>query len=596
MLRIAHISDLHFCEPTLARALKEFADAVTAKMGRFGPTEFVEVHTASATVVDALRTALINIDPDVVAISGDITAFGDEASFAAFVQWCKTIAPRSGSRPGRKIIVVPGNHDALKDHFTCLRRQHLDKLPLLMRLTLRKYIRLLDPILPFLGRSWRREEHLSHFGAMIAANSWLTSGSVTEDVPDCPTVRVRLIPFITTASDPFWMNLGETRQTDWLRLRNEVREPSGSGAEVRIVVAHHNPVAPPSATYGRFAYAYNGMPEGTLFLSELQRAGVDFVLHGHQHEFSLLKFDSDHGAAGHAFAVGSDCSSDESTGGFNLLTVYDPNSAHLQRYRYRRDAGFTPYDSSVFLPLERHRPVDAETLSARYELKKYVYPSNDEEDEEAFGPVQEGSRGLVYMSGRHFKSVRESKFARVRQVLDMPKGHVRLLLMDPLLIGRLIDVQVGSKLHNGLSGDLWGRREELSRLVLEAEMTLAEVAAFVDSLKEDQKKRIDVRKSHTLLPFGAYVRHPDQPWGKMAVKILPIGAMGDLASPVLRLNRRADQALYDYYLNHLKYLFLKSTHVVGEWHDDDDLRDGMAPDVLRGLAGQAATMWSNNGK
>jgi hypothetical protein len=87
-----------------------------------------------------------------------------------------------------------------------------------------------------------------------------------------------------------------------------------------------------------------------------------------------------------------------------------------------------------------------------------------------------------------------------------------------------------------------------------------------------------------LIPFGAYVRDPDKDWGSMAIKTLPIGAIGDIDTPVFRLNRRVEMAMYDYYLVHLKYLFLLGTTVDGSWTDETDLREKMEPDLLASIS------------
>lgn len=581
MLKIAHISDLHFCEPELAATLRVFGGGVSRELALLTQSDILDVAVGALDVLGNLRETLMRLDPDVIVVSGDLTTFGDDASFAQFAAWCEPLLTRQGGHRNRKFLVVPGNHDALQDHFTCLYRKIVPELPFTLRWAARKYIKLLEPLTSHLGHHWKSGQHLANFETLLARNSWLTANTIVAEIPDCPHVRVRLIPFLTTSTDPLWMNLAETRAHEWARLQNEVRVPPMPGSDIKIVITHHNPIAAPSGRDGRFAHAYNGMPEGTFFLAELQKAGVDLLMHGHQHEYSLVKFDYDLGSAGHAFALGSDRSSCPDNGGFNFITVKDPNQVYLQRYRYSKPAGFRPDAATTFIPLERHRPNDAETLSARYELKQYLYPSGDELDANAFGPVQGGARGIVYISGRHFRSARETRFAQVREVLNTDGGRVRLLLVDPSLVDRLI--AAGDEIGANGPGDLWGRKEELARLKNEARSSLDALGVLYESLSREQRTRLDVRKAHTLIPFGAYVRDPDKPWGKMAVKILPVGAMGDLEAPILRLNRRGDMALYDYYLKHLKYLFLRSTRVLGDWADDTDLRADMAFDVLEGL-------------
>lgn len=586
MLKIAHISDLHFCNKDLVSPLRDFMQSMSTRFVRLLEGEALNFHMASPEVLEALAKEIIRQDPDVVVVSGDVTTFGDAASFADFAEWSRNLVSRPGGRADRDWLIVPGNHDALKSHLTFLYLDDLGSLPLprLLRYQLRRYARTtLRPIASLLFRQWEEGGHLSAFRDLVNDSPHLTSSTVALEIPGCPGVTVRLVPFATTCSDPVWMNLGETHRNDWESLNREIRRDTSTVGSLKFVVLHHNPIAAPSGNNGRLSYAYNGMPEGTQFLREIQDAGVDLVLYGHQHEYALLRFDLEVQSKGHAFALGCESSSSVS-GGFNVISVADPNNSLVERFVYKSRRGFVPKTGEpIALHLERNRPVHPLTLSARYEMKRYMISRNDAVDEEVFGPVKENCNGIVYMAGRHFRYLRGSDFQALRQVLDTNEGRIRFLQVDPSLVRALSKAQLASPSRSG-EGDLWGRTEVLTNLAQEADHTLGEIQRFVGGLGESDAARIDVRVSHTLLPFGAHVRDPDKSWGSMAVKALPVGAIGDIDPAVFRLNRRTDEALFDYYLQHLKYLFLRSKHVCGKWTDEDDLRRGMPEDVLALLA------------
>jgi 3',5'-cyclic AMP phosphodiesterase CpdA len=581
VLKLFHISDLHFCEEHLALALRGFSQGIGHRFARVTQADLVDIQVASPDVLDALGKEIMSQDPDAVVVSGDITTFGDDESFSRFADWSRPLASRTGNRQDRPWLVVSGNHDALRSHLTSLYNNPFTELPWWLRSLARRYVRnLLSPLERHLNNEGKKGDHLDAFRRVVDAETHLMGTTAQIPIAGCVGVQIRLIPFFTTCVDPLWMNLGETHRQDWERIREDARKPGGDAFNIKVVIAHHNPIAPLSGDQGRFTHAYNGMPEGTRFLAELQDAGVDLLLHGHQHEYSLSRFDFELGKAGHTFVLGADSSSSEKHGGFNLIEFKDPNHAIVSRLTYNIQRGFHAPSDPMPLLFERNRPVDTETLSARYELKQYLYPSGDDVDERVFGQVQAAANGMVYMSGRHFRSVRENKFEHLAKVLSTPAGRVRMLLVDPELVLKLAAVSGGSSDGRTGRADLWGRREELEGLAKEAELTLGAVKDYIQRLPEEKAKRMNVRVAHTLLPFGAFARDPDKPWGCMAIKLLPVGAIGDIHAAVLRLNRRVERAMYEYYLRHLKYLFLKSRTVDGNWSSDDDLRQGLADDLL----------------
>ena len=158
--------------------------------------------------------------------------------------------------------------------------------------------------------------------------------------------------------------------------------------------------------------------------------------------------------------------------------------------------------------------------------------------------------------------------------------YIRMLISNPALLKRLASTaeQPGDiwgrkvMVRNGQPW-IWGRDEDLLSLANEAQKSIDRLTHFIKSLSLDQRRRINVRLSHTLMPFGATVRDADKPWGKMVVRMLPVGAIGDIPNPVIKLHRRRDKALFDHYLIHLRYLLANGASVLfGDWdRGDSDL-------------------------
>lgn len=599
MITLAHISDLHLCceaaENPLTADLRAFSARLRKVLSKVPGNHGPDIHVADGAVLKALHDAIQEVDPDVIVISGDLTTFGDEASFQRFVDWCRTLQARKGGQRTREFLVVPGNHDALLDHFSRLWREKWSDLPWWARVQVRQLVRYaLRPLRAHLNLESTDDDLklLKAYSTAIPNGSFLHTRELRLKVAD--GFDLQLTGFNTVSGDAKWLNAGTARDSDWAPL---TKEPDAGAAFIRVAVAHHSPIAARSGSEDALASALNAMPEGHQFLANLQRFGVDLLLHGHHHEFWCLKVDCDHQQAGHAFAVACPASSSATSGGFNLFKIANPHAVELQHFKYEKERGFVG-ESSRVLPLERHRPEDSTTLSARYELKHYIRAPEADEHPRTWKEVQQYGGDLVYMSGRSFGHVLEKKFEVVEQVLTREKGRVRLLLSDPQLLQYL---STSARTHDGEGGGvrpavamMLGEKEELDDLGRDAARTLDGLRKWIaGTLSAEQRRRIAVHTVPTLLPFGAYVDSPDKPWGRMAVKVLPLGALGVLTPPVIRLNRRGDRALFEFYLAHLRYLFLKGTQVAGELADDGDLRQELESDILdaidrrKGLPGDA---------
>lgn len=585
-LKIAHISDLHFCTEDLCAALKEFRDRVSDLTAK---RIDLDIHIQNDETLRALETKINELDPDVIAITGDVTTFGDSKSYEMVGEWLNKVRQRT-ARPERVCIAVPGNHDLFRDHFSALRINGAHSFKWWIRWPAKWAIRqALKPLNKWLNYRWNKENLLNEFYA-FCSNFRIKNDELRLNLG--AHSEVALISFNTVSTDPTWMNKGQSPPAEWASVRQKVVSTKNNDKGcLRIVLCHHNPIGSPQTVEEQFSYAYNGMPSGPMFMKELQTAGVDLILHGHQHVEALYSFDfhpSDQ--CGHAYTIGCSCSSSSEKAGFHLIEVCDINHGILTSYQLGVTKSNFIKVTESHLSFERNRPTDFSTASARYELKQFVANSDGSDSPKVYKELESPGAELIYLAGRQLSQVRAGKFKTLRDMLQsMPganqKPKIRLLISDPELLRQIVAV-------TGEKWLVWGH-ERLDALAAEAEETIKELREFIGNLDADARSRIEVRTSHTLLPFGALSRNPNRPWGKMAVRILPIGAIKVIHSPCLQLNCRSDDALYDHYLGHLKYLLLHGKPLSGlnDWsHGDEDLHSEYSYKPISPLNGTASAL------
>ncbi len=593
-MKILHISDLHFCADGLSHRLDEFVRAAQELVsGEF------EMHRADEGVIAALTNLVHSEDPDVLVITGDITTFGDAASFGIAKRWLYPLLQRPNGRGSRTVVATPGNHDALPWHLSAALWK-LESCPWYFRAATGVYLR---RSLNALGALWKEVggRPQQDPAAMLAAfNDFASSLGLTQtgghslDLP--AGAKVQVFPFCTVSLVPLWSNIGKVRTYEVARLRQSLADATQRGDRLlRIVALHHNPISSPYVAESSLVHAYNSMPEGTRFLRVMQENRVDLVLHGHQHEDYVLRYDFEVAGSGHVFAVGCKASGIASNAGANLFVVEDHN--HLVLRRLTHDPGHGAFvdagdnaTGGVELCLEHKRPRDAMTRTTRAEIKRYLIPQSQEDDREEEGlwdDVQKEGSSLVYMVGRSMSEITEKRFAPILSMLRGSSGtRVRVLLSNPRLLRTL-----SLRLRGAQPADVWGsegfaprrfpagpleqmllgQHETLDALAERAELTFRKLDGIIESaLNEEQKRRLNVRVAHTILPFAATVRDADTAFSSMVLRLLPQGAMKAFESPLLRLNRRKDRALFDYYAKHLRYLLARGATVLGEWDGGTD--------------------------
>jgi len=191
-LRIAQISDIHCGEPSFDAELMQ-------------------------SIVDRVN----EMQPDFVAVVGDLTAAGYEWEFDEAAEWLDQIEPPK--------IVVPGNHDSRNVGYVHFRRLFGDRY--------RTYRQAFDPV---------RAERLLATGFTVAA--------VDSSQPD--------------------VNDGHVGRERYPWIREQFSEPD----DMKIFLIHHHLVPIPGTGRER-----NIITDAGDLLAELTELDLDVVLSGHKH-------------------------------------------------------------------------------------------------------------------------------------------------------------------------------------------------------------------------------------------------------------------------------------------------------------------------
>ena len=123
-MKIIHISDLHFCTPELKQILGIITDSIKKQF-----SYDLEIDYHDNEIAQVLQRLIQKVDPDIILITGDITTFGDEQSFALAYEWIRPLLARSNGKAERECVILPGNHDVLQGQFAYL----LQKMPFYWR-------------------------------------------------------------------------------------------------------------------------------------------------------------------------------------------------------------------------------------------------------------------------------------------------------------------------------------------------------------------------------------------------------------------------------------------------------------------------------
>jgi 3',5'-cyclic AMP phosphodiesterase CpdA len=274
---VAHVSDLHFGRP------------------------------ASSERLDSLRKLVAEIEPDVVAISGDLTQRCTKKEFVKAREYLDKIGKVA------PYVVIPGNHDvrwlgAMARNMGGLFRQQAHNF---------KYSRYVRYVSEELSPS------LEVPGAVIAGLNTahgITRGSITKRFRDLGVI-------------------GYVKHADIEHAREAFENASPDAA--RIVMIHHNPIR--GELTGR-----HGLANTEQALHAFASLGAELILCGHDHLQAVHTVET--GVHGLVISTAGTISNRIRPGrasSFNLVNL-DEHNLRITTYVWQNPEGFVPSDERSF--------------------------------------------------------------------------------------------------------------------------------------------------------------------------------------------------------------------------------------------------------
>jgi 3',5'-cyclic AMP phosphodiesterase CpdA len=231
VFRLAHVSDLHLCQlPPVT-----WSQLANKRLLGYLSWQMRRRRSHLQAVLDALVRDLHAVQPDHVAITGDLVNLALPAEFMEAGAWLRRLGPPDW------ISLVPGNHDALVE------------------------------VLP--GDSW------NHWRAYATSDA----DALSPNGADFPFLRRRgplaIVGLSTASPSPPGFATGRLGAGQLARL-NGLLEGLREDHRCRVLLAHHCPTDGISRPRRRL-----------LDAAELRgcivRHGADLILHGHEHVFSF---------------------------------------------------------------------------------------------------------------------------------------------------------------------------------------------------------------------------------------------------------------------------------------------------------------------
>jgi len=241
---LAHLSDPHLTNLADLRV----GDILNKRLLGYLSWRRRRRHEHRPEVLSALVTDLVDMAPNHIAVTGDLTHLGTIREFEQAATWLQQLGdPKS-------VTLVPGNHDL------------------------------------YVATPW--QETFSRWAPYMASDA--EHGGNRADAPSMfPTLRVRgqfaLIGVNSVFASPPFLAVGRIGQPQLDKLSALLRQ-TGKAGLCRIMLIHH-PAAPGSIKWRKRLIDAEGLA------SVIQHQGVELVLHGHAHESSLNWIPSHDGRA-----------------------------------------------------------------------------------------------------------------------------------------------------------------------------------------------------------------------------------------------------------------------------------------------------------
>lgn len=299
-MRIVHLTDLHYYHPAPASRLmgKRFLAAVNLSLGG-------RARAFGGAAREALVGDVVGQEPDLVVITGDLTAQATHAEFEAAAAAMRPLLERFPT------ILLAGNHDR------------------------------------YTHGSMRTRRMESYFGDHMDGGSWEAGTWAGGDVRLPPAVfhvdPVAVISLDTARPDLLSRGRVETDQLH----RLEVLLEGGELADRVVLLALHYP---PLTSEGEpYTHRTHGLEGVQSLLDVLREHPVDAVLHGHDHHWHVTSLASVDGRAIPVFNGGSSghAPGEGRTPGYFVLEVDD---GALRCVTRRAFDGNAYHDQDIDLP------------------------------------------------------------------------------------------------------------------------------------------------------------------------------------------------------------------------------------------------------
>jgi 3',5'-cyclic AMP phosphodiesterase CpdA len=232
---LAHLSDPHV--PTRLRV--RHVGMLSKRLFGYLSWRFRRVRIHRAEVLEALTRDLARLQPDHVAVTGDIVNIAQPHEFARAADWLRTLGPAAA------VTVVPGNHDA------------------------------------YVAVAWERS-----WGAwrdFMSSDEHPDGPALPTGKDAFPVVRrrgpVALIGLSTAVPTAPGRASGRVGSAQLQRADASLCAAGAAGL-FRVVLLHHPPRAPGTPRH-------KSLTDARRFERVIANAGAELILHGHEHRFRL---------------------------------------------------------------------------------------------------------------------------------------------------------------------------------------------------------------------------------------------------------------------------------------------------------------------
>lgn len=237
--RLAHISDIHLSPMPHVKRHQLLSKRVLGYVNWHRGRKFVH----RRDILDLLTRDMTERNPDHIAVTGDLTNLGLPQEFPPAGEWLRQVGSPDD------VTAIPGNHDA--------------------------YVRL------------RPDKGTVHWRPFMTANA--AGEDIYETPPGgFPFVRrfgdIALIAVSSAVPTAPFIAAGRVGSAQRKALA-QILETLGREALFRVVLIHHPPL-PGQAGWRR------GLRDAAKVQDILKKYGAELVLHGHNHEQSVIELDT----------------------------------------------------------------------------------------------------------------------------------------------------------------------------------------------------------------------------------------------------------------------------------------------------------------